>query len=94
MLDQQSNSKILSLLKRIQNGSAFLYEASTSEQFMQWWNTTTWAEQMYENLNKPPLLEVGDSPILGGTLPISQLRNGPTTVKGQMLGMANPLFFV
>ena len=29
-----------------------MYEASTSEQFMQWWNTTTWAQQMRENIEK------------------------------------------
>ena len=59
MPDQQSNSEVISLLKRIQNGSAFLYEASISEQFMQWWNTTTWAEQMHENLNKAPAARSG-----------------------------------
>ena len=59
MPDQQSNSEVISLLKRIQNGSAFLYEASTLEQFIQWWNTTTWAEQMRENLNKAPAARSG-----------------------------------
>ena len=44
----------ISLLKRIQNMSAILYEASTSKQFMHWLNTTTWVEQMYKNLNKAP----------------------------------------
>ena len=47
-----------------------------------------------KTLTKPLLLEVEDSLILGGTLPISQLHNGPTMVKGQMLGMENLLFFV
>ena len=62
MPDQQANSEVISLLKRIQNGSAFLYEASTLEQFMQWWNTTTWAEQMHENLNKAPAARSGEFP--------------------------------
>ena len=44
----------VSALKRIQNGTAWLYEASTLMQFMEWWHTTTWAEQMRENLNKAP----------------------------------------
>ena len=59
MPDQLSNSELISLLKRIQNGSAFLDKASTSEQFMQWWNTTTWAEQIRENLNKASAAQSG-----------------------------------
>lgn len=53
-MSEPSNSEVPSIpvLKRTQNGSAFMYEDSTSEQFLQWWHTTAWAQQMRENLDK------------------------------------------
>ena len=42
-----------SVLKRIQNGTGFMYEVSISVQFLQWWHTTMWTAKMRENLNKP-----------------------------------------
>lgn len=39
-------------LTRIQGGSAYLFEAATAKQFLQWWETTAWAKQLHENLSK------------------------------------------
>ena len=40
------------VLKRIQNGTAYMYEASKQKEFLEWWETTSWAQQMLENLSK------------------------------------------
>ena len=49
---QQPNTNPTTILKRIQNGMAYMYEASKQKEFLKWWEKTSWGKQMLENLSK------------------------------------------
>ena len=49
---QQPNTNPTTILKRIQNGMAYMYEASKQKEFLEWWEKTSWGKQMLENLSK------------------------------------------
>ncbi len=40
-------------LKQIQNGTAYLFEQTTSAAFLKWWTTTSWAIQLQQNQSQP-----------------------------------------
>ena len=40
----------ITVLKKIQNGTAYMYEASKQNEFLEWWEKTPWAQKMLENI--------------------------------------------